>query len=179
MDTHNLSRRTEAVGRELRENSADIVFLQEVVPETFSLLEATLTDYECIAAKQENYFVATLLRKGRVYLDRKKVRLNSFHIRNIIGHCQVVDFPTSRMYRHLLAVQAHCGSVRLDLMNTHLESTKEHATERKKQLEMCLGLVERRPIDNTVHLPSYSYSVTCDCVLLKGAVRRGPQHARQ
>jgi len=134
LDTHNLSRRTEAVGRELRENSADIVFLQEVVPETFSLLEATLTDYECIAAKQENYFVATLLRKGRVYLDRKKV----------------VDFPTSRMYRHLLAVQAHCGSVRLDLMNTHLESTKEHATERKKQLEMCLGLVERRPADNTV-----------------------------
>ena len=54
------------------------------------------------------------------------------------------------MYRHLLAVQAHCGSVVMDLLNTHLESTAEHAEERKKQLEQCLGIVTRRPEANTV-----------------------------
>ena len=54
------------------------------------------------------------------------------------------------MYRHLLAVQAHCGSVQMDLLNTHLESTKDHAEERTKQLEQCLGLVTRRPPGSTV-----------------------------
>ena len=55
-----------------------------------------------------------------------------------------------RMYRHLLAVQAHSGSVVMDLLNTHLESTKDHAEERKKQLEQCFGLMSRRPADRSV-----------------------------
>merc|ERR1712142_855067 len=38
----------------------------------------------------------------------------------------------------------------MDLLNTHLESTAEHAEERKKQLEQCLGIVTRRPEANTV-----------------------------
>lgn len=54
------------------------------------------------------------------------------------------------MHRHLLAVQAHCGSVKLDLLNTHMESTADHAEERKKQLEQCLGVVSRRPPDSSV-----------------------------
>ena len=45
------------------------------------------------------------------------------------------------MGRHVLAVQAHCGSVHLDLFNTHLESTKEHAEERGRQLKQCLAQV--------------------------------------
>jgi len=134
LDQHNLKRRTKAVVKTLQNEAVDIVFLQEVIPETFSYLKSNLPDYECLAAKQDNYFVATLLRRGRVYLDKYKV----------------VDFPTSRMYRHLLAVQAHCGSVQMDLLNTHLESTKDHAEERMKQLEQCLGLVSRRPPSSTV-----------------------------
>ena len=35
--------------------------------------------------------------------------------------------PLNRMGRHLLAIRAHCGSVVMDLFNTHLESTTEHA----------------------------------------------------
>ena len=89
LEQKNLGKRTEAVVKTIKESSADIVFLQEVIPETFSYLESKLTGYECIAAKQENYFVATLVRRGRVYVDKHKV----------------VDFPTTRMYRHVLAVQ--------------------------------------------------------------------------
>ncbi len=48
---------------------------------------------------QEAYFVCTLLRSGRVYFDQSKI----------------VDFPTSTMGRHLLAVSAHCGQVRIRL----------------------------------------------------------------
>jgi len=134
LDQTNLKRRTRAVVKNLQEEAVDIAFLQEVIPETFAYLESKLPNYECIAAKHENYFVATLLRKGRVYMDKSKV----------------VDYPGSTMYRHLLAVQAHCGNVKMDLLNTHLESTAEHAEERKKQLQQCLGFVERRPPDSNV-----------------------------
>ena len=89
LDQKNLKRRTRAVIETLQNVGADIVFLQEVIPETFSYIESKLPNYECIAAKQDNYFVATLLRRGRVYLDKHKV----------------VDFQTTRMYRHVLAVQ--------------------------------------------------------------------------
>jgi len=134
LEEKSLQKRTEAVVKIIREANADIVFLQEVIPETFSFIQSQLTNYECIAARDDNYFVATLLRKGRVYMDRWKV----------------TDYPTSRMDRHLLAVQAHCGSVVMDLLNTHLESTKDHATERKKQLEQCFSLMSKRPTDRSV-----------------------------
>ena len=97
LDQKNLKRRTRAVIETLIKISADIVFLQEVIPETFSYIESKMTNYECIAAKQSDYFVATLLRRGRVYMDRHKV----------------VDFPTTRMYRHVLAVQVRIESTSL------------------------------------------------------------------
>ena len=134
LEQRNLEKRTEAVVKTIKESSADIVFLQEVVPQTFSHIQTNLPNYECISAKDDGYFVATLLRNGRVYFDRHKVR----------------DYPTSLMDRHLLAVQAHCGNVVMDLLNTHLESGKEFAAERKKQLEECFGLMSRRSDDRNV-----------------------------
>ena len=133
LEQRNLEKRTEAVVKTIKESSADIVFLQEVVPQTFSHIQTNLPNYECISAKDDGYFVATLLRNGRVYFDRHKVR----------------DYPTSLMDRHLLAVQAHCGNVVMDLLNTHLESG-DFAAERKEQLEECFGLMSRRPGERNV-----------------------------
>ena len=76
---------------------------------------------------QDNYFVATLLRKGRVYCDKVAVK----------------PFPGSRMGRNVLCVTGHSGMVSLEMMNTHLESTKEHAAERQEQIRQCLGMVDR------------------------------------
>ena len=98
LDQKNLKRRTRAVIETLTKISADIVFLQEVIPETFSYIESKMTNYDCIAAKQSEYFVATLLRRGRVYMDRHKV----------------VDFPTTRMFRHVLAVQVRSLKIRIN-----------------------------------------------------------------
>jgi len=132
----NLKIRTKAVVKHIQLQAADIVFLQEVIPETFSYIEQKLPDYLCIAAAQDNYFVATLLRKGRVYCDKIKV----------------IDYPGTRMYRSILAVKAHCGAVDFDLLNTHLESTKEHSEERQKQLRQCLDIVNKRPHGSVVLL---------------------------
>ena len=46
--------------------------------------------------------------------------------------------------------QAHCGEVVLDLLNSHLESTAEHAEERTRQLEQCFEIMSKRPGDRTV-----------------------------
>ena len=40
----------------------------------------------------------------------------------------------------------------MDLLNTHLESTADHAEERMRQLEKCLDIMTKRPEDRTVIL---------------------------
>jgi len=132
----NLKKRTKAVCKIIEMEKADIVFLQEVIPETFSYIEDKLPGYHCVAGGQDNYFVATLLRKGRVYCDKVAVK----------------TFPGSRMGRNVLCVTGHSGMVSLEMMNTHLESTKEHAAERQEQIRQCLGMVDRQPADVAVIL---------------------------
>lgn len=122
----NLKIRTKGVCKIIEAEQADIVFLQEVIPETFSYIQSKLSGYECIAGSQGDYFVATLLRWGRVYKDTARHHM----------------FPGTCMGRHLQHVQAHCGKVKFDLLNTHLESSKEHAEERKAQLKICLEKIK-------------------------------------
>ena len=54
-----------------------------MIPETFSYIESKMPNYICLAAKEHNYFVATLLRKGRVYLDHHTVK--DFHTSRFQG----------------------------------------------------------------------------------------------
>ena len=89
LDTNLILERTRATIDTLMKMSADIVFLQEVIPETLSFIKSEMTDYECVAAGQSEYFVATLVRRGRMVMDKH----------------QVVNFPNTRMRRNLLAVQ--------------------------------------------------------------------------
>ena len=56
-----------------------------MIPETFSYIESKMPNYVCLAAKQHNYFVATLLRKGRVYLDHHTVK--DFHTSRFQDQC--------------------------------------------------------------------------------------------
>ncbi|PSN48789.1 Tyrosyl-DNA phosphodiesterase 2 [Blattella germanica] len=118
------------------EEKPDIVFLQEMIPDTFSYVESKLPEYMCIAGNNEGYFVATLLRKFTVYYDSH----------NIIEH------PGSLMERNMLTVEAHIGKLQLQLINTHLESTKDHASERIKQLKDCFKLAQDFPEGKTVLL---------------------------
>ena len=131
LEQRNLKKRTEAVVQTIKESSADIVFLQGVQTQTLSHLQSSLPNYEFFRAQDPDYFVVTLLKIASVKYHRYNARALS-------------------MGRHLLAVQAHCGNVVMDLLNTHLESGKEFAAERKKQLEECFGLMSRRSEDRNV-----------------------------
>jgi hypothetical protein len=67
----------------------DVVFFQEMVPETFSYIEEKLPEYMCIAGNTDGYFTGALLRKFTVYYDSHKI----------------IEHTGSQMMRNLLAVE--------------------------------------------------------------------------
>ncbi|CAB4057271.1 TDP2 [Lepeophtheirus salmonis] len=56
---------------------------------------------------------------------------------------QIIPYNYSVMGRNLLFVEAHIGKAKLILMNTHLESTKDHATTRIEQLKKCISIINK------------------------------------
>ncbi|PAA79395.1 hypothetical protein BOX15_Mlig014531g3, partial [Macrostomum lignano] len=119
--------RTRAAIAVLRDAEPHAVHLQEVAPDTLDLLRRLLRDrYEFVdgrAHPDDRYFTATLLRRGRLQLLSP-----SLH-----------RFEGSRMDRTLLAVRVKSANgPEVLLLNTHLESTKDFAAERKRQLSTAL-----------------------------------------
>jgi len=46
------------------------------------------------------------------------------------------------MGRNLLVTKAFIGRAKLALLNTHLESTKEHGAQREAQLKICFEIMK-------------------------------------
>jgi tyrosyl-DNA phosphodiesterase 2 len=103
-----------------------VVLLQEAVPPTLELLSAkqVLGDaYEFLTPENPRmpYYVAILIHKR---LARKLAS-------------KEIEFPTSKMGRQLLAATIQFEGLKcppLVVSTAHLESTKDHAAERKRQL---------------------------------------------
>ncbi|XP_069936326.1 tyrosyl-DNA phosphodiesterase 2 [Cherax quadricarinatus] len=121
LDDKNLKKRTKTIARIIERERADIVFLQELVPKTFTYLENLLPQFVFVVGDTRDYFTATLLRRTTVYFDAHNI----------------VPFENTVMGRNLLCVEAHIGDVKLNLLNTHLESTAEHSKERVEQLTLA------------------------------------------
>eukprot|EP00058_Branchiostoma_floridae_P008356 XP_002593844.1 hypothetical protein BRAFLDRAFT_75696 [Branchiostoma floridae] len=134
LDQRNILERTKAVCNTINSLYPDVVFLQEVIPQTFEYIEAKCDRYKAIASGTEQYFTAMLLRKSSITFISQNIQ----------------PFPTTRMMRNLLIVKARFGSVPLCLMTSHLESTKDHAAERKRQLQQVLQTVMQQDQTNTV-----------------------------
>nr|GBM99454.1 Tyrosyl-DNA phosphodiesterase 2 [Araneus ventricosus]GBM99486.1 Tyrosyl-DNA phosphodiesterase 2 [Araneus ventricosus] len=79
--------RAEAVCRTILNEQADIVFLQEVVPQSAEYFRNHLTDYQCLFGNEEGYFIGTLFKKSTVSYKGS----------------QIIDFPTT-MARNCLKV---------------------------------------------------------------------------
>ncbi|XP_067004501.2 tyrosyl-DNA phosphodiesterase 2 isoform X3 [Anabrus simplex] len=116
------------------EEKPDIVFLQEVIPETFSYISDKLPEYMCIAGNVEGYFSALMLRRYTVYYDSHKI----------------IQFPSSLMQRNLLCAEVHIGPLKLQLMTSHLESGMEHTKERLNQLQTAFKMIQKMPENQTV-----------------------------
>lgn len=136
LDSKHLKKRTKAVANIIESEKPDIVFLQELVPITFSYLENALPQYVFVAGGTDNYFCATALLRTTVYFD---------------GHT-ILNFKGTRMGRNLLCVEAHIGDIKLNLLNTHLESTAEFAEERMEQLKVAFKYLTAKKMSRTTSI---------------------------
>eukprot|EP00439_Symbiodinium_sp_Y106_P038888 s2565_g4.t1 len=132
-----LSKRALAVAKEVAEKRPAAVFLQEVVPPALELLAAPQilgTEYEILVPKNPPlpYYVAILL-------DRKRLVK--------LGETVTVSFPSTQMGRQLLTIAVELKEKpkagALLLATAHLESTKDHAVERKRQLTQSLRYLQK------------------------------------
>ncbi|CAL1263402.1 unnamed protein product [Larinioides sclopetarius] len=132
LNEKNLMLRTKAVCKAILNEQADIVFLQEIVPDSAEYFLKHLTDYHCLFGNEVGYFVGTFLKKSTVSYKEFKI----------------IDF-TTRMMRNCLKVNAVYKNKNLLLFNSHLESTIEGADERKVQLKQIFKEVLACPADTT------------------------------
>lgn len=130
----NLKLRTRAVCKRIKNEQADVVFLQEIVPETAEYLLSHLPDYQCFFGNEMGYFTGTFLKKSTIkYEDH-----------------EITEFPHTRMMRNVLRVNASVGGTPMCLINTHLESSVEASEERKQQLQSVMKDVINLPDTRTV-----------------------------
>lgn len=121
LDVKNLKKRTRAIIKWIQKHEPDIVFFQEVIPESAEYFQTKLPEYKCVKGGDEDYFTMTLLRVFTIFYDNH----------------YVINYPNSLMGRNLLVTEAHMGKLKFQFLNTHLESTKDHSAERKNQLKIA------------------------------------------
>lgn len=134
LDTNNIKNRTKGVCYIINREKPHIVFLQEVVPVSLEVLEKHCTSYQIIPGNESGYFTAVLLRVGDV----------------VFKDSVVIPFLGSLMGRNLLTVKCEVKGVKLCVLTSHLESTKDSSTERKRQLQECFKRVKEADKMDTV-----------------------------
>ena len=106
----------------------DVVYLQEVIAPTLTILQQKLSQYHCFAPTKppDHYFVVILVKQDS---------------RLVPGSLSITPFPGSRMGRQLLQLPLSLQGLELLLMTSHLESLKDHSAERKAQLRTAFGVM--------------------------------------
>nr|XP_020447711.1 tyrosyl-DNA phosphodiesterase 2-like isoform X1 [Monopterus albus] len=119
----------------LSKYSPDVVLLQEVVQPYVRFLHNRLAaDYTFIEGGKLGYFTGMMLKQSRVTLLRSKI----------------IPYQTSHMMRNLLVAQVVFKGQELWLMTSHLESCKNNAEERMKQLRWVMKMMSKAPDNVTV-----------------------------
>ena len=131
LDVEYTQKRTESVCELIETRSPHIVFLQEVVSSTLSIICSRLGSnynvyYDTI---KFSYFPAILVTKRSQKLT-------------VEGNLGVFHFPGSTMGRHLLQLFIKANGVPITLYTTHLESMKDYSIERKDQLRQCFEFIK-------------------------------------
>ena len=131
LDPKNLETRTQAVVDLINQRAPHVVFLQEVVSKSLSLLQRTLgTAYSVhFSPPNHRYFPAVLVTKScpKIVID---------------GEIVISNFPGSKMDRHLLQLFINVCGVPIALYTSHLESEVKNTAERKKQLKTCFESID-------------------------------------
>lgn len=134
LDTNNLGERARGLCSYLALYTPDVVFLQELIPPYVQYLKKRAVSYLIIEGGEDGYFTGMMLKKSRVKL----------------AESEIVTYPTTQMMRNLLVAQVTFKGQKLCLMTSHLESCKNQAEERMKQLRMVMQRMREAPDDVTV-----------------------------
>lgn len=134
LDERDTIKRTNAVCQLIRSHGPHVVFLQEVVRPTLSVIKSKLgSDYSIHISDKIvfPYFIAILVtkRSAKIVLE---------------GNVGAFDFPGSTMGRHLLQLFIKVCGVPIALYTSHLESTKDFSAERKDQLKQCFEFIKEQ-----------------------------------
>ena len=135
LDHRDIERRTQAVVEFVNSRSPHIAFLQEVIPQTLSLIRSKLGSTYLVHVSPTlnfGYFPAILVTKK----CPQKITLD--------GDIGMFDFPGTTMGRHLLQLFIKVCGVPIALYTSHLESMKDYSRERKEQLKSCFEFVREQ-----------------------------------
>ena len=134
LDGRDIEKRTRAVIDFIKHRSPHVVYLQEVVPQTLSMLHAKLDSSYSIHISPKitcMYFPVIMVTKqcAKVTLDSE------------IG---MFDFSGTTMGRHLLQLFVKVCGVPMALYTSHLESMKDYSAERKSQLATSFKFIDEQ-----------------------------------
>ncbi|XP_072532023.1 tyrosyl-DNA phosphodiesterase 2 [Salminus brasiliensis] len=134
LDTLSLAERARGLCSYLALYTPDVVFLQELIPSYAQYVKKRAVSYLFIEGNEEGYFTGLMLKKSRVKLQKS----------------EIISYPTTQMMRNLLCAQVTFLGKEVYLMTSHLESCKDQATERMKQLGMVFQKIKEAPDNMTV-----------------------------
>nr|4FVA_A Chain A, 5'-tyrosyl-DNA phosphodiesterase [Caenorhabditis elegans]4FVA_B Chain B, 5'-tyrosyl-DNA phosphodiesterase [Caenorhabditis elegans]4FVA_C Chain C, 5'-tyrosyl-DNA phosphodiesterase [Caenorhabditis elegans]4FVA_D Chain D, 5'-tyrosyl-DNA phosphodiesterase [Caenorhabditis elegans] len=125
LDGRSLLTRMKAVAHIVKNVNPDILFLQEVVDRDLAPIDKLQSLYKIYYSNKGcQYYTAILVSK---MFDVEK-------------H-DVIHFQNSGMYRTLQILEGSIGGLKVFLLNTHLESTREHRPQRCAQFGFCMDKV--------------------------------------
>lgn len=107
-----------------------VICLQEVVPATVSIFQLFADAHDM------HMLTGSSVSMGNPYFCALLVKRDSSHT---LVKTTAAPFPTSKMGRHYLTAQMRIGGMPMSFTTSHLESLKDHASERKNQLKQMLS----------------------------------------
>ena len=138
-EVEDLLGRTLWVTEEIARIRPHVIFLQELVDFSFSIIEQRCGNSFHVFRQgncDQPYFVAILVHKATMKVE---------------GNAMPVRFPNSLMGREGLYVSAKLKedtrSPCIGFLTAHLESMREYASERKNQYEICAKYIEKQQVD--------------------------------
>lgn len=108
----------------------DVVYLQEIVPQTWETITKQLKSSYSFYSHESlsHYYHILLVRKTPEIVPQ--------------GEIQVLNFPESKQGRFLLQLPVKFHGIDIHLLTSHLESLNHNTVERKKQLKTCFTLMD-------------------------------------
>lgn len=136
LDERNILERTRKVCSVINCRKPDVVFLQEVVPQTLPIFQSKCPGYFCKYGPTHAYFNIMLLKMSSI---------------KTTSDLQCTHFQSSKMGRHLLCQPVlFKNKIVLTLMTSHLESTAQCKAERMRQLGQVLTCMAEQAANATV-----------------------------